>query len=164
MSDEQRAREYPIETDGLHKGSVVDSATIELAFGVKVGTDKFHLAVLQCQEYIERRLAERGEIVVTRQDKNDVRICTDSEAAKYTEREFRAGMRKMARHYRKMTTVDRSNLTDEEREAHDRRLEVNGRTLSAMRSVRKPQALPTRRATPLPAATAPDPGSEKTCK
>lgn len=150
MSDEHRAREYPIETDGLRKGSVIDAATIEQAFGVRVGTDKFHLAMLQCQEYVERRLAERGEVVVTRQDKNDIRICTDNEAVDYTEREFRRGIRKMARHFAKQRTIDRANLTDEKLGKHDRSLEVNGRTMSAVRVARKPTALPVKRATPLP--------------
>jgi hypothetical protein len=152
MSDEQRAREYPIETDGLSKGSIVDSATIEQAFGVKVGTDAYRFAIMECQAYVERRLAERGLVVVTRQEKNDVRICTDPEASKYKDREVRRSVRKMARDVREMSTVDRSKLTDDEREEHDRRLEINGRTVAAIRHVRKPQALPSKRATPLPPA------------
>jgi hypothetical protein len=113
---------------------------------------------------VERRLSERGLVVVCKQEKNDVMVLTDAQAAKYTDRRQRIARQQMARNYCKQTTVDRDALTDEERAAHDRRLEVNGRTLSAMRTARKPLALPSKRATPLPLphANANPPDPEKT--
>ena len=144
-------REHPFATDELNKGSVVDAATVAEGYGVKVDTVRFRLALLQAGEYIERRLAERGLLVVVAQRKNDLIVLTDAEAALYTAREFRAGLRKAGRNHAKGRTVDRANLPESARNNHDRELELQGRTLSAIRTARRtPVAIPTKRATPLP--------------
>jgi len=159
--DLYRAREYPIETDGLDKGSVIDADTIKQSCGHRRGSDGYRLAMLRIQEYVERRLAERGLVVVTRIEKYTIPICTDTEASDYTQREIARGLRKMRRHHRKMGTVDRANLTDKKRMEHDIAHTIIGRSLSAyLRESRKPAAIPCARSTPvfLPGADDADAG------
>lgn len=162
MNDEaQKVREYPIETDSLAKGSRISGAVIAEAFGVRVGTTKFGIALMQAGLYIERRLSERGLDVVTAQNKNDLVILTDEEAVNHTASGFRAGLRRAFRNNRKGRLIDRAALAEATRDKHDRELELQGRVTSAIRSARATfAAIPSKRATPLPPGYVPSGDAE----
>lgn len=147
--DETEATEYPLATDGLHKGSRVTAETIEHAFGVRRGAKEYQLRALQASRYIARRLLERGEPATVVQDGDEIAILTDEEARIYNAHRFHLTRRAGERAFARLRQVDRANLDDGGRNALDRDLAVIGRRIQADRAARRdvqPKVLP--RATP----------------
>ncbi len=143
-------KEYPFDTDSLDKGSRIDIATIESAYGVRFGTDDYALAALRAGAYIERRFRERGVVVTVVQRKGEVVILTDSEASNENARQFDLKVRGAARAHFRNVGVDRSKLLEAEVGAHDRTVETQGRQLAAMRQAKRlPKPTPHKRTTPL---------------
>lgn len=145
------AEEYPLATDHLVKGSTVAVEDIERAFGVVRDTKAYGLACMDAASYIERRFLDRGEVVMVRQDRGALRVLLDEEVPAYAAKLVRDGLRRVGRAHVRQSGADRSKMTDATRERHDRQLEVQGRTLSAItreqrREVKPPP--PTPRLTP----------------
>lgn len=145
-------REYPFDTDELTKGSIVPPDVIESAYGVKRGTDRYAFATLRASEYVERRFADRGQVVTVVIRKDALHILTDEEAVGHNRASFRAGARKMRRANMRQAGSDRALMSEATRAEHDRDLEVSGRVLGAMSKElgRRVIAQPVKRNTPLP--------------
>jgi DNA-binding transcriptional MocR family regulator len=151
MNTEQTHREYPFDTDNIGKGSVVTAAFVADAYGVKVGTQEHAFKMLDAARFIERRLGERGERVVVRQQRGDLHVLTDDAAIPYTAARFKSAISEAARAHVNGSKVDRSKVTSPELlKDHDRNQEVQGRMLAAARRERRalPPA-PVQRSTPL---------------
>jgi hypothetical protein len=148
MADE--TSEYPLSTANLDKGSKVTSEEIERAFCVQVGTSHYQLAMLQACDYVRRKLLERGLFVTVKQRHNDLVVLTDTEASAYNQQRFNAELRGAFRAHARQLGVDRSKLDDKALDKHDRSLEIQGRTLSAIRKSRRevPTLRPNDRLTP----------------
>ena len=151
MQDDEvhEATEFPIKTDHLVKGSVIAVDVIEAAFGNKRETQRYQLDLMSVQDYVERRFADRGEVVFVIQEKGALRILTDEEAPAYAAKLFREGIRRAGRAHRRQLGADRSQMSDPTRVTHDRQLEVQGRMLAAAAKERRSIApSPSERQTP----------------
>lgn len=147
---ELEAIEYPIPTDHLRKGDRIERADIEHAFGVKADTKAYRLALMRAKNHVERRFLERGEPVTIAEDDGALMILTDSEAAVYNNDAVWSYVRRAARALSRQRVVNRANLTSEQRDTHDRALEVNGRAIAAARrEQRRPVLRAEERKTPL---------------
>jgi hypothetical protein len=138
--------EYPLDTEGLGKGSRVTGDRIAEATGVPTSSRNFGLAMLRIKGYVYAALAERGLDVVIRQDGDDLVILTDSEAAPYTDDKFRQRIVQAGLALREQLSVARGGLTDEEVARHDRALTVNGMTYAGARKARRETLVATPRA------------------
>jgi hypothetical protein len=148
-------RIYPFETDHLRKGDRVTREQIERAYGVKAGTDEYRLrGMLRAREHVLSAFAERGEIVTVTEERQDLVILTDEEAAAYNERHFDLALDSMRRCHGRKLAVDRAELSAEVRERHDRTLLTQGRQLHAVRVAAKLEAAPRERETPAALAAA----------
>jgi hypothetical protein len=139
-------RAYPFETDHLKKGDRVTRETIENAYKVKAGTDEYRLrGILRAREHVLSAFADRGEIVTLSEDKYDLVILTDEEAAIYNEHRFEIALDAARRSHGRKLAVDRAQLSAESLERHDRGLVVQGRQLHAVREAVKGLAAPRER-------------------
>lgn len=138
---------YPVDVSALSKGSEIERADVERIVGRKFEDRRYALAVTNLCDWIEREMAHRGERVTVASVKGAVRILTDAEAATYQSGRFRsheAGLRASAR---KKAQVDRSQLTEAERDKHDRELTVMGAKLTRLKG-REATLKPAERQTP----------------
>jgi hypothetical protein len=144
-------REYPFDTDSLEKGGRIPARDIEDAYGVRQGTAEYSFAMLRAKDYIARSvLDKRGEVWTIVERDGELRILTDSEAAKENERTILLKMRSVARAHHRALNVDRAQLTEEERDVHDRNLQRRGRQIASWREAgRTPKPVATERSTPL---------------
>lgn len=147
---ETQTTEYPLQTEHLHKGSIIAAGVIEEAFQVKRGTDAYQMAVMRAIEYIARRLASRGEVVTVAQRKHDLVVLTDDEAIGHNAQQFKIAIRKARRSHTRQLAVDRSQVsTSTLLKEHDRNLEVGGHVISSIsRATREITAAVRQRDTP----------------
>lgn len=124
---------YPFDTDALAKGSDLNPETIEKAYGVSRGEIKFRWILLRARRFVSRSFADRGEVVTVQIVGDGLHICTDDEQFKPNTRSIASGQRKMRRAHGRMVGANRSQMSSEIRDKHDRAVEVNGRKLAAMK-------------------------------
>lgn len=149
---------HPFDTDRLIKGDEVPVLEIERAYSVKYPSPDYQFAWMHCKEFVIRRFAERGEVVTVVQRDGALLILTDEQQVDYNIDQFKQGIRKARRAHSRMLGADRSMINNQKSlESHDRRLEVQGRVLSAVaKETRIVRPLPVKRATPvLPEKTKP---------
>jgi hypothetical protein len=156
---------FPFDTDSLQKGDSIPAETIERAYSVSRDAKEYGFAVLMARDYITKQFLERGEVVTVALVKGVLRIFTDEEQVQYNADRFRAGIRDAQRAHNRMLGADRSLIQNPQTlEAHDRRIEVQGRMLSAVARERKVLApTPVARATPgslVPVSSASKPAAE----
>lgn len=143
-------RIYPFDVAPLRKGDRVTRETIERAYGVTAGTDEYRLkGMLRAREHVLAAFAERGEIVTVTEERHDLVILTDEEAAAYNERHFELALDAARRCHGRALAVDRARLSPEALERHDRSLVVQGRQLQAAHEARKVLPVPRERTGPV---------------
>lgn len=154
---------YPFDAEHYQKGDIVQIEVIEKAFGVVRDTKEFYLKSLAAKSHIIRTFAARGETVTVAQQDGVMKILTDQEQVEYNSAEFDAGIRSSKRAHSRMLGADRSRITGEDLEVHDRRIEVQGRVLSAVareRNMLRPA--PVERQTPALGANTGEPSKSDT--
>lgn len=141
---------YPIDTDGLTKGSIVDTETVERIANAERGTPAFHFWLLKLARFIRRELRDRGQIVTLTTRKERIEILDDGKASDYNARWFKHRQRGMRRNLRQAAGVDRAQLTSAEQNRHDTEVARMGAVVLAMnKAQRKPLELkPAERSTP----------------
>jgi hypothetical protein len=104
---------HPLDFDALRKDSVIDQAEIERIFNVrkKQAPDAFQLCQLRLSQDIERN---RRDLLVRIQG-DSIRIMTDSEANEHTWKEYRRGVRKIAKQARRRSAIASAELPEAER-------------------------------------------------
>lgn len=135
-------REYPFDASQLQKGDRVTVEQIEAAYGVTREHKDFWKKQLAARQHVENAFALRDIVVVVRSHHDDLVILLDEDAAAFTNQTFKASLAKMAVSLHKQQHVDRSNLSDPVRTAHDTALNVNGRTLAGARGARRKALAP----------------------
>lgn len=148
--DLMTATKWPIDWDALSKGDYIPPEQVEYATKVPRSSRKYGIACMKFQERLVAELSDRGLEVVTRQEKDGVRILDDPDATVYLEQQFKLRMAGMRTAHGRAMTVDVTRLDEETRRQHENRLHVNGWTLKAMRQGRREalKALPHKRNTP----------------
>lgn len=148
---DQLLSKYPLDASALSKGDEIPVERVEAIVRRKFDDRRYALAVASLCDWIEREKAERGEHVTAAMVKGAIRILTDAEAADYLSGRFRAHEAGLRRSARAKARVDRAQLTEAQRDKHDRELSVMGAKLTRLRG-REVQLKPAERQTPgLPA-------------
>lgn len=132
MNEHQTAERYPFDYDAIAKGDVFPRTKIEEIVGVKKQDEGFGLKVMSLCQDIMREVADRGLAVIAVSDHGSIRILTDIEAAAYTRRRFKKGIRTMGRAHQQSMLVDMSEFSESDKKGHTRAIEVNSRLLQAM--------------------------------
>lgn len=128
-----------LDLNKLSKGSIIPAADIERVTGIcrSDNGDAYRLGMLVFKAWLEAYWQrERSVIVTIRAHGDELSILTDAEASAYQSRNFRAKLRGAKRSHRKMMGVATSKLTYQEKEAHEREVEIQGRYIQAMKSAR----------------------------
>ena len=142
------ARIYPIDTDQLHKGSVIHAQEIANIFHAQQGTERFNLCSLRLREYITDKFAERSETVTVVSDRGNLRILTDAEAAEYNRDEFKRKSRQMLHIHKRNCGVNTAALDEKQQRDHERVIMRQSAVLSHMREGWKTPLLAHERQTP----------------
>lgn len=143
------ATEYPLDTEGLHKGSRIAAEVIEHAFGIVRGTDAYRLRLLRVRDYIARRLRDRGELVTIVSQGHGLVILTDEEALDYNARRFEIETRQRERCFVRLGQIDRANLSEARRGTLERNVVAIGHRIQVDRQARREVKLrPNERQTP----------------
>jgi len=128
---------YPVDFDALNKGDVLPVAELEDIFRIKEGHKDFVWKSLNLKQQIERELADRGRPVTVRNDHGALVICTDEDASDYNHRQRKVALRKLGRSHKRSLQVDRSSLSKEQLDKHDRNNGIYGAVLAAALKVRR---------------------------
>ena len=124
---------YPFETDHLQKGDSIPAEIIEKAYSVSKDTKEYQFAAMAANHYVVRQFLDRGEVVTVIHRDGSLVILTDEEQVEYNADRFKQGVRDARKAHTRMLGADRSQIKDPRLlEAHDRRLEVQGRVLNAI--------------------------------
>ena len=145
MSD---TRIYPIDTDGLSKGSVIPSQEIASICHHTPGTDAYALFCLKLREYIQARFAERNEIITVVGERNALRILTDAEASEYNRDQFKRRSKQMVGIHVRACGVDVTALNEDQQKDHEHTIMRQATVLSHMREGWKAKLITHERTTP----------------
>jgi hypothetical protein len=141
-------KEYPFDTAHLQKGDRVPREVVERAFNVVAGTDAYRLAMLRARAFLLLAFANRGEVVTVVEERSDLVILNDEEAALYNERTYELALNAARRSHARKLAVDRAKLQPTTLERHDRVLVVQGRQLHAIAASTPALPSPRKRSTP----------------
>lgn len=128
---------FPIDYDALKKGDVITRDRLEQITGRKAGSKDYQLRLLSLQSQIEREMAHRGQPWTIKITKDEIRILTDPEASTYNHALQVQARCAMEKRYQLNSSVDVAQLTDDQRSQHERMMEIDGKYLLAITSVRK---------------------------
>jgi hypothetical protein len=149
FSNDERTAMNPLNVEALQKGDYLPPIEIEEITGEVEGTQEYQLALLQLRQEIEHGLRFIGRPATIKTEGAGLRILTDSEAAIYNARHGDLARFKLFRAFRRNQAVDEANLSDPERQAHYRTLEVQGKYVQALRQISRQLSVePVRRLTP----------------
>lgn len=134
----------------LKKGEFVYSPEIEQVYGVRCGTDEFRLALLKVRTLVIEEFKSRtpSEVVTLREMQDDLKILTDTEAAKYNSEKFEVALDGARRCNFRNRHVDVSRFSPIEAAKHSDVLNYQSRMLSAIKKERKYVPIPVKRQTP----------------
>ena len=128
---------FPFNYDELQKGTSISAERLEQIVGVPRTHKDYAFKVLAVKERIERELRDRGKVITIAIIRDSLELLPDEAAARYNKQQNRIGLRKVMRSHNRNMHVDVTQLTQEQREEHDKELLVTGQILSAVRSIRR---------------------------
>lgn len=123
---------FPLDFDALKKGDVISLGQLQEITQEKYGSDAYRFKLMKLSERIQDELDDRGLPVTVASEGGELKILTDPEASNYNGMYFRTRMRQMMRAHRRAMAVERENLTELQKQEHDRRVEVQGRYVGAL--------------------------------
>jgi len=136
-----KTEKFPLDFDALDYGDVIETEVIENAFNIKRNDRSFGIALMNMGTVIQKEMAARGKPCVTRTRNDKVIILKHGEAVDYTNRKFKAGIKKSIVAHAQSMRIDVSKLIDSEKERlhENQRYQThilagieNGRKLSAL--------------------------------
>jgi len=136
MENTNQATRWPMDYDALKKGDVIAVADVERITGKKQGTKEYQFALLGLVKRMRDALFHQEKFWTIAIRKDAVCILNDVEASEYNPREYESSRNRLKRLHVQCLAVDSAELTDGQREAHYRRLQVQAFEMSAMRSAR----------------------------
>lgn len=119
---------YPIDTATLVKGDYISPEAIGRLLSAERGTPPYAFGLMRLKEHIERG---RPDLVV-KVDHDGIRVLTDMQATDYADNEAARGFAYAARSLARLMRVDVSQLDDETKQTHDRRLYVRSKQVQAV--------------------------------
>lgn len=128
---------FPFNYDELQKGMSISAERLEQIVGVPRIHKDYAFKVLAVKERIERELRDRNRVVTVAIIRDCLELLTDEAAAEYNQQQAKIAIRKLGRAHFRNGHVDVTQLTQEQREQHERNLLINGQILTAIRSIRR---------------------------
>jgi hypothetical protein len=122
--------------DILKKGDVISVADVEQMTGKQSGTKEYAFAALNIVKRMRDYLFDKEKYWTIAMRKDAICILSDVEAAIYNPHEYETSRNRIKRLHVQTLAVDSAQLSDEQRETHYRRVQVQAFELSAMRSAR----------------------------
>ena len=143
------ASKYPFDFAALKPGDLIDADVIEKITGVDRKSPKYW----QCQQRIRSILADGIEefqdwISTIKSEGPHLRILKHNEAAKYNPRRKRIYKRQLIQTHRRNMSVDMTQLTAEEQQAHLRELQIGAAEVLALKEAKKVALKASKRPTP----------------
>jgi hypothetical protein len=138
MTDENATElnPWPMDFDTLQKGDVIPVADVERMTGKKQGTKQYAFAALNIVKRMRDHLFDKEKFWTIAMRKDAICILTDVEAAEYNPHEYETSRNRLKRLHVQTLAVDSMKLSDDQRDTHYRRLQVQAFEMSAMRSAR----------------------------
>ncbi len=138
-----------VNIESLQKGDYLSPIEIEEITGEIEGTQEYQFALMQLRQEIESGLRCLGRPVTIKTEGAGLRVLTDAEAAVYNARHGDLARFKLFRAFRRNQAVDEANLSDPERQAHYRTLEIQGKYVQALKQISRQLSVePVKRMTP----------------
>ena len=140
-----------IDAAAISPGDVIEIPEVERLIGINRADDPlgYQLGLLQLQGVVSSLLRRLGKVYTVTCDDKQINVLTHQEASIYNARRFEKAVASMRRCHRRLTAVDVGQLSQVEREGHDKSIVRQSRVLLGMRLTR---------GEPIPlAATASDP-------
>lgn len=117
------ARRLPFDLDTLSLGSVITAADVERITGISQSLMEFGLARLNLINKIRDHLEAKLETdVAVIQHEGNIKVLTERERGLYEQRNAADAIKALNRTVRRMLTVDTKEMSDEEREEHERQI------------------------------------------
>jgi hypothetical protein len=136
MENETQATRWPMDFDALKKGDVIPVADVEQMTGKKQGTKEYQFALLNMVKRMRDNLFHNEKFWTIAIRKDAICILNDVEASEYNPKEYETSRNRLKRLHVQCLAVDSMQLSDEQRDAHYRRLQVQAFEMSAMRTAR----------------------------
>jgi len=129
----------PMDVTVLRKGDYIPPDVCEKMLGVKRSERRYSLELCALVARIKSLADEHGNVLSFCSDGDGIRVHTDEEASDYHAKAIDRARAKAARSLRDMVTrVDTSQLTEDQRRAHDRIVSIEAlRQQAGKRAVRK---------------------------
>lgn len=128
---------FPFDYEALSKGDTITTYEIERVLSINANHPAFRLALLGLREQLLKSLAILGKHWTVTTERNCLNILTDEEASVHNARLFASKERSMKRDHWRQLNVDQSNLSDIQRDQHERTLIVQSLKLAALKQTRK---------------------------
>lgn len=129
----QDVSRHPLDFDTLDKGTVLPAALVAKAVKAEPGTPEYSLRTLNLVSSIKLHFeTKRNLIVAVKVHKDAIHILTDSEATEYCYDQMQSAIRKSLRRFNELAEVDRTQLAEDEKQEHDRRLINGGKQVQAL--------------------------------
>jgi hypothetical protein len=125
-----------IDFNTLTKGDKIKVNVIEERYGIKQDQAIYALALTMLRQEIEKSLKAREYPVTTKGVDGNIHILTDAEATYELHSRTTKRLKGIGRDHNQMQNVDKTNLTQEQQNLHHRRIDVQSRTIQAVKSVR----------------------------
>lgn len=136
QNEQQEAKRFPFDFDALQKGDYITPEKLTEIIGSKPDTQRYKFKVLRIVKQMRQYLFHKGLVWTIKVEKDGIRICTDEQASEYNPTQYDFARKRMKRLYAQNAAVDISNLTDETKAAHLRRLQVHGMEITALNKSR----------------------------
>ncbi len=128
---------YPIDFEALEKGDIIPLEKLEQITQAKKGTETFAFGALQLAASIMKAKDDMNEPVTVKYNKGTLVVLEDLEASYYNDNVVTRGIRKIARGFKRMLSVDTKEFDTDQKDLHYRKLETNGKYLQAIKLIRK---------------------------
>lgn len=146
-----RPKFHPIDFSELEKGSYLSPKECEEALGEKRGSKKYQLGLMNLSSEIYRYFQTHfAEVVTTCVHKDGVKVLTDVEASEYNIRGREKALRSLGQSCFRMSAVDLSNLTEDQKKTHLFELSQTAHYMSAVNKARKELSFKEQASKPLP--------------
>ena len=143
--ENMNSEKYPIDTDDIHKGSIITvDRLIEITKALP-GTSHYAFRVLRLKNFIAKALARRGEPVTCVVRQQEISVLTDAEANQYNFAFAGSGARRIRRSTIRHATIDLSKLTPDERLDWDKKSARLAMMVNGLRVMELPAPEPHKR-------------------
>jgi len=148
-----KATRWPIDCEQLAKGDVIPIERIEMVTEKNYPSQEYQLALLALKQDLEKRMYDLGRPVTIKQERGALRILKDDEASEYNYVLFDQHVKGLVRRHRMNCLVDVSQMNETMKNAHRRRLAIEGCVIQAVSDACQTLQLPVhkRRVPGLPA-------------